>query len=72
MHFLNNGSIVLLASTPGLKEIVFDPEMSPSVWFVFISVVIFSTGVRLLKSVSAPPVSELEASGSASLSPEAT
>jgi len=72
MHFLNNGSIVLLASTPRLKEIVFDPEMSPSVWFVFISVMIFSTGVRLLKSVSAPPVFELEATGPVSLSPEAT
>ncbi|MDC0160301.1 CPBP family intramembrane metalloprotease [Gemmatimonadales bacterium] len=72
MHFINNGAIVFLASIPALKQIVFDPEMSPSVWFVFVSVMIFSTGVRLLKSVSAPPVFELEASEPVPLSPEAT
>jgi len=70
MHFLNNGTIVVLASTPALQELFSDPEAPPPLWLVPVGMVIFAAGVRLLRSVTTPPVTGLEAPGPTSLPPE--
>lgn len=72
MHFVNNSSIVLLASTPSLREIVLDPEAPPPLWLVFISVVIFAAGFLMLKNITAPSIFDVEASGPESFSSEET
>jgi sodium transport system permease protein len=70
MHFLNNGTIVVLASTPAFQELFADPEAPPPLWLVPVGVVIFATGVRLLRRVTTPPVTGLEAPGPNSPPPD--
>ena len=48
MHFLNNGTIVLLASAPGLGEAVLDPEATPPLWLVPLAMVCIGAGLRVL------------------------
>ncbi len=48
MHLVNNGTIVVLASTPGVRELFSDPEAPPPLWLVPIAVVLFAAGVRIL------------------------
>ncbi|HAT37967.1 MAG TPA: hypothetical protein DCS75_05705 [Gemmatimonadetes bacterium] len=70
MHFVHNGSIVLLASTPSFREIVLDPKAPPPLWLVFISVMIFAAGLIMLKNITAQSVLDIEASGPESFSSE--
>ena len=60
MHFLNNATIVVLASTPALQEMFSDPEAPPPLWLVPIAVVALAGGVKVLGSL--PRGGELEAS----------
>lgn len=55
MHFLNNGSIVVLASAPALQEMFSDPDAPPPLWLVPVGLVIFAAGVRLLRGSTSPP-----------------
>lgn len=48
MHFLNNGAIVLLASTPSLREAFSDPEAPPPLWLIPIAVLVLGGGLRIL------------------------
>lgn len=63
MHFLNNGSIVVLASVPAFQELFSDPDRPPPLWLVPVALVIFAGGVRVLRSTTEPPVAGLEAQG---------
>ena len=54
MHFLNNGTIVLLASIPALRAALSDPEAAPPLWLAPIAVVAFAAGVHLLRSLPEP------------------
>lgn len=53
MHFLNNASIVLLASAPSLRGLLTDPDAPPPVWLVAVAAVSAGVGVRVLGG--APP-----------------
>jgi sodium transport system permease protein len=48
MHFLNNGTIVVLASTPGLRDLFSDPDAPPPLWLVPLAAVALAIGVRTL------------------------
>jgi sodium transport system permease protein len=54
MHFLNNGTIVILASSPALREAFSDPEAPPPFWLVPLGAVVFAIGARLLLNHSPP------------------
>lgn len=48
MHFLNNGTIVVLASMPSLREALSDPEAPPPLWLVPLGMIAAGVGVRIL------------------------
>lgn len=48
MHLLNNGTIVILASSPALASLFADPEAPPPLWLVPVAAVLFALGVRIL------------------------
>jgi hypothetical protein len=48
MHFLNNGSIVAITSTPALRESLSDPDAPPPLWLIPLGAALFAAGVRLL------------------------
>ena len=48
MHLVNNGTIVLLASTPSLREMFADPEAPPPLWLVPVALILFGAGVHIL------------------------
>lgn len=48
MHFVNNGMIVVLASTPGLRELFADPEAPPPLWLVPAGLVLLASGFHIL------------------------
>ncbi|MDA0329497.1 MAG: ABC transporter permease subunit [Gemmatimonadetes bacterium] len=56
MHFLNNATIVVLASTPALQGVFSDPEAPPPLWLVPVGVIAFAIGARLL--LQNPPPQE--------------
>ena len=53
MHFLNNGTIVVLASTPGLRELFSDPEAPPPLWLIPLGLLAATIGARILMRVPA-------------------
>lgn len=57
MHFLNNGAIVVLASTPALRQAFSDPEAPPPLWLVPIGLVGLGLGLRILSRELAHPSS---------------
>jgi sodium transport system permease protein len=54
MHLLNNGTIVLLASVPVLREMFADPNAPPPFWLVPVAAVSLLLGVRVLSALPAP------------------
>ena len=54
MHFVNNGAIVVLASTPSLREGFSDPEAPPPLWLVPIALAAVVGGLRVLSREPAP------------------
>jgi len=54
MHFLNNGTIVLLTSLPALRDVLNDPEAPPPLWLIPFGVLALGLGIRLI-SASKPP-----------------
>ncbi|MGD8321089.1 MAG: ABC transporter permease subunit/CPBP intramembrane protease [Gemmatimonadota bacterium] len=54
MHFLNNGTIVLLASVPWLRELLSDPHAPPPLWALPMAAISLYAGVRLLSSRQLP------------------
>jgi sodium transport system permease protein len=54
MHFVNNGSIVAITSTPALRASLSDPDAPPPVWLVPLGVVVLAAGARLLPRRSEP------------------
>jgi sodium transport system permease protein len=48
MHLVNTGTIVLLASTPSLREMFADPEAPPPLWLVPVALILFGAGVHIL------------------------
>jgi sodium transport system permease protein len=54
MHFLNNATIVVLASTPALQEALADPDTPPPLWLVPVGAVVFALGARLLLNQTPP------------------
>lgn len=54
MHFLNNGTIVLLASVPALREMLADPNAPPPLWLLPVAAVALVLGVRVLATLPAP------------------
>jgi sodium transport system permease protein len=49
MHFLNNATIVILASSPALREAFSDPEAPPPLWLVPVGAAVLAAGVALLR-----------------------
>jgi sodium transport system permease protein len=54
MHLLNNGTIVVLASAPIVRDLFSDPEAPPPLWLVPVGAVLFSAGVRILLRHQSP------------------
>jgi sodium transport system permease protein len=52
MHVLNNGSIVVLASSPALRETFSDPEAPPPLWLIPLAAIALYSGVRVLSALS--------------------
>jgi sodium transport system permease protein len=50
MHFLNNGTIVLLTSLPAVREVFNDPEAPPPLWLVPAGLLALGVGVRVIAS----------------------
>ena len=50
MHALNNGSIVVLASSPSLREVFSDPEAPPPLWLIPLAAIALYSGVRVLNT----------------------
>lgn len=48
MHLLNNGAIVLLASSPALAVLFSDPEAPPPLWLLPLAAILFAAGVGIL------------------------
>jgi len=48
MHFLNNGVVVMLASSPSLRELFSDPEAPPPLWLIPIAALVLGGGIRVL------------------------
>lgn len=48
MHLLNNGTIVLLASSPALGALFSDPEAPPPLWLLPGAAILFALGMRIL------------------------
>jgi sodium transport system permease protein len=49
MHFLNNGSVVLLASSPWILERLGDPDQPPPIWLMVPAFVLLVSGLWLLE-----------------------
>ena len=49
MHFLNNGAIVLLSSSPWILERFSDPNQGPPLWLLFPALVSLAGGAMLLE-----------------------
>ncbi len=64
MHFVNNASIVVLASLPSSRELLSDPEAPPPLWLVPFAAIALTLGVRALRvegaDSSCPPYSKSE------------
>jgi sodium transport system permease protein len=54
MHFTNNATIVVLTSTPSLRETFSDPEAPPPLWLVPVGAVLLAVGARLLPRRQTP------------------
>jgi hypothetical protein len=54
MHLVNNGTIVLVASVPVLRELFADPEAPPPLWLVPVAGILFVTGLRILLRPTVP------------------
>ena len=50
MHFLNNGSIVLLTASPWILERFADPGQGPPIWLLIPALVSVLYGAYLLES----------------------
>ncbi len=50
MHLLNNGTIVLLASVPALREMFANPNAPPPLWLLPVAALSLVAGVRVLSS----------------------
>ncbi len=48
MHFLNNGTILVLAYVPALRASFSDPEAPPPLWLIPAAVLALAAGVRIL------------------------
>ena len=57
MHFLNNGTIVLLTSLPAVREVFNDPDAPPPLWLVPIAALSLGVGIRVIQA-SRPPSGE--------------
>jgi len=51
MHFINNGTIVLLGTSPALKEKFSDPDATLPVWIFPLAVVSLYAGTRVLSKL---------------------
>lgn len=54
MHFVNNATLVVLTSTPFLRDRLSDPEAPPPVWLVPLGAAFFVAGSRLLPQRTDP------------------
>ena len=54
MHFLNNATIVVFASTPNLRGALSAPEAPPPLWLVPLGMIAASVGVHVLSSEPLP------------------
>lgn len=54
MHLLNNGTIVLLASVPALREIFADPNAPPPLQLLPVAALSLYAGVRVLAALPGP------------------
>ena len=48
MHFANNATLVVLTSTPMLREAISDPDAPPPLWLVPVGAALFALGTRIL------------------------
>jgi hypothetical protein len=60
MHFLNNGSIVVLSASPWILERFSDPNQGPPLWLIAPALLSLGAGIAILQSSGAP---EREPSG---------
>ena len=56
MHFLNNATIVMLASSSGFRDAFSDPEVPPPVWLVPLGAIMLTLGIRVTLRSSHPEV----------------
>ena len=58
MHFLNNATIVMLASLPGFRDAFSDPEVPPPVWLVPLGAITLTLGIRVILRSPYPEVDQ--------------
>ena len=54
MHFLNNGTIIVLAASPSLREAFSDPRAPPPAPLILAGAIAFSAGIGILLRTSSP------------------
>jgi sodium transport system permease protein len=54
MHLVNNGTIVVVASSATLRDLFSDPGAPPPFWLLPIAVVLFGAGIHILLRRTAP------------------
>jgi len=54
MHFVNNATLVLMTSTPAVREFMSDPEAPPPLWLIPVGAAMLAAGVRLLPNRTEP------------------
>jgi membrane protease YdiL (CAAX protease family) len=60
MHFLNNGSIVLLASVPVLHQVFTTPDAPPPIWLIPMAVIFLVVGLQILDGLPDPRAAETD------------
>jgi membrane protease YdiL (CAAX protease family) len=59
MHLVNNGTIVVLASAPALRDLFADPQAPPPLWLVPPAVVLLAAGFHILLRRPVPDADRL-------------
>lgn len=70
MHFVNNASIVVLVSTPALREVLSDPEAPPPLWLLPLAAIALFSGWKILGARGGSTVARAQGLGAETITTE--